>query len=65
MQFAPRLDQTPLPGGQRARDHVDRINAKNSHLILIVRMEVSAVVGRTCFSIHTNNDPKEPAQLWH
>ena len=28
-------------------------------------MEVSNMVWRTCFGIHTNNDPKEPAQLRH
>ena len=65
MQFAPCLDQPPLPSWQRTRDHLNRINAKNPDPILIVCVEVRNMVGRTCFGKHTNNDPKEPAQLWH
>ena len=46
-------------------NHLDRINTKNPDFILIVCVEVSNMVWRTCFGKHTNNDPKEPAQLWH
>lgn len=65
MQFTPSLDKPSLPGWQRTRDHLDRIDAENSNLILIVRMKMSGMVRRARLGEHSNDDPEEPAQLWH
>lgn len=65
MQFRPRFDQPALPSGQAAREQLDRIYRENSHVVLIVGVNVWRVVWPPDFHEHANDDAEEPTDLWH
>jgi hypothetical protein len=47
MQLCPGLSQALLAAGKRSRDHLDRIDSNDRHLVLVVCVEVWAVVRAT------------------
>jgi hypothetical protein len=59
MQLSPGLHESSLPGGQPAADHLHGVNPNDSHLILVVGMEMRSVVRRTRFGIHPDDDAKK------
>ena len=65
MELSPCLNKTALPLRERARDHLNGINAEDGYLVLIVGMKMSGVMRRTCLRKHPDDDPEEPTELRH
>src|SRR5438093_2908166 len=65
MELSPCLNKTALPLRERARDHLNGINAEDGYLVLIVGMKMSGVMRRTCLRKHPDGDPEEPTELRH
>ena len=61
MQFAPSFNQSPLPFRKRPSDHFDRLDAKDSHFLLVVSVEMRHMVLRTNLSEHANDDSEKAA----
>ena len=64
MQFCPCFNQTLLALGQRAVDHLDRVNAIDRNRVLIIGVEVRLMMRSAGFRIHTNDDAKEASDFW-
>src|SRR5207249_7190934 len=65
VELRPGFDESPLPSRQLAGDQLDRVNAEDGHVVLIVRVEVSAMVRATDLDEHANDDAEEPRELRH
>ena len=65
MDFGPRLNQALLCPRKVAPDALDGIESKHSLGLLIRRMEVGPMVGRTNLHEHSNDDAEEARQFGH
>ena len=65
MKFGPGFYETPLSCWQGACNEIDRVDTEYSDCLLIVGVKMRNVMRSACFSEHTNNDPKEPAEFRH
>jgi len=65
VQFSPGFYQSPLPLWKPARDQFDRIDAENSHVVLIPGVKMSDMMRRARFGEHADNDPEKPAEFRH
>jgi hypothetical protein len=59
MQFRPSFHQPSLTDRQRAGDQLDRIEAKDRHGILVVRMKVGRTVRIIRLGEHPYDDSEE------
>lgn len=65
VKLGPRFHESLLSSRQGACEGFDRIKSEDSHIVLIIRVEVRKVVRPSCFCEHPDNDPEEPRNLWH
>ena len=65
MNLSPCFDEATLPRWQLTSCNLDRFNSKDRRFSLIVCMKVGIVMTFSSFTIHTNNNTKEAAQLGH
>lgn len=65
MQLRPRLDESPLDTRQLPGNEVNRLNAENPDVFLMVGMEVRRVVTDSSLHEHSDDDAEEPADLGH
>lgn len=65
MHFGPGFNQTPLAPEKGTRHHLDRINAENPDVLLMVSVKVRDVMLCADLCKHTNNDSEEPAYFRH
>jgi hypothetical protein len=65
VQLGPRLDEAALLARNRPCDQLNRIEAKNADIILIIRVEVWQMVRSANFHVHPNDDAEEAAQFGH
>jgi hypothetical protein len=60
MQLCPGLSQALLAAGKRSRDHLDRIDPDDCHVVLVICVKVWAVVMATDLDEHAYDDAEEP-----
>jgi hypothetical protein len=65
VHFGPGFDESTLAPGKRTCHQLDRINAIDCHVILIVSVEMRAVMRCVNLPVHTNNDTEETAEFRH
>lgn len=65
VQLSPRLNQTALSRRERARDHVDGVNADNRDLFLPVRMKMGDVMLPARFGEHADDDSEKATEFRH
>src|SRR5439155_1138337 len=65
VELRPRFDEPLLAPRQRTGDHVDRVDAEDGHVVLMVRMEVRAMMRAANLDEHADDDAEEPRQLRH
>src|SRR5439155_15257148 len=61
----PRLRRVAAAVEAASRRSTRRVNAEDGHVVLIVRVEVSAMVSATDLDEHANDDAEEPRELRH
>jgi hypothetical protein len=65
MDFTPRFHEPALLLMKATPDELKGINCEDTDVILIVRVEVRAMVGRSRLGEHANDDPEESGDLRH
>lgn len=61
MKFSPGFHQSLLAARQIASDQFNGINAEDSFIFHVIRVEMSAVMRRARFHVHPYNDPEKSA----
>jgi hypothetical protein len=65
VKFRPGFYQALLASREFSGDLVDGIKAEDRDIVLVIRVEVRTVMWGTDFHVHTNDDAKKTAKLWH
>jgi hypothetical protein len=61
----PGFRQPPLPFRQRPGYQFDGINAEDTHIVLVVSVEVWSVMRSSRLHEHTDDDTEEATEFWH
>jgi hypothetical protein len=65
MDFAPRFDEATLLLMKATANELDGVDCEDTDVILVVRMEVRSMVGRSRLGEHADDDPEESGDLRH
>ena len=65
MKLGPSLHQPLLRTWDLASDQFERVETENSHMLLVIRVEVRRMMSSACLHKHADDDPKKPADLGH
>lgn len=65
LQTLPVFHQLSLAPGERTRHYLDRINAVDRYIILVVSVEMRAMMRCASFPVHADDDTEETADLWY
>ena len=65
MHVRPFFDETVLDGGQTAADALDPVECVHRRMLLVVRMKVRSMMGRSNLDEHADDDPLKTTELGH
>jgi len=63
MQFCPRFREPLLLEGQSSADQFYPVNPVNSHVVLVISVEMRVMMWGTCLYKHTNYDTKKASNF--
>ena len=65
MKLCPGQNKTFLAPWKRTSQTLDLRDIIDSHIVLIIRVEVRHMMLSSCLDEHANDNSEEPSNLWH